>query len=199
MIKVVNIKADQVPLINKRLALLKSKPVSIIFIHRPHCPYCKQLRPIWNNVKKTLLETQSPSNYGIFEIDKAALEKVDNKLLSVAKTVPKIIIYRQNKPLIEYDGDRTYNDLLKFSMRNLMVHDAPNKKSKKARKNLKLTRKNNHKLVGGDADSRKLKRQLFSKLLWKSPRRIYEWVRHIFGKSKKKHRKSMGVRQGPIG
>ena len=134
MIQLVHINPNQINTL-KKLEWLKSQTSVVVFVHRPKCPFCKKARPAWNALVKTL-EKKYPGDYSIVEINKQVLDdlksqgKSNAKFLGVVKTVPKIIIYNQNKPNIDYTGNRSYSDLLKFSLNHLHLRGSKSHKSK---------------------------------------------------------------------
>ena len=146
MVKLVHINPNQVNTL-KKLKWLQHQTNVLVFIYHPKCPFCKKVIPAWKALVKTL-EKNHQNDYSIVALNKEVINnlktqnKSNAKFLGAVKTVPKIIIYNKNKPNIDYNGNRSYSDLLKFSLNHLHLRSAKSHKSKHQSKRKTPSRKN---------------------------------------------------------
>ena len=112
------------------------KPV-IVFFHAPGCGWCEKMRPAWQE-----FASNTPINYS-----EVSSEEIPNYTPSpkeqVIRGYPTIRLYNKGKLVTEYDGDRSYKDILKF-VKKYIKKEKPKKNNLiiiKARKGNKISKK----------------------------------------------------------
>ena len=86
---------------------------NIIFVYSNSCFHCHAIMPEWNKVKRHYNNYNISGN--ILELEAADLFKLNyNKINKVIKGYPSLIILNKGKFIKEYNGDRTYLDIIKF-------------------------------------------------------------------------------------
>lgn len=133
-----------------------------IKVYNPHCGHCKAMETDWNELSSHAKELDH--NAGIIELHSDVLQDTQfkNKYSSLANKVqgyPSLMILEVGGiPSIEYKGDRSYKDMLKFCNQHLISKEI---KKSKSNKYYKKNSKNNHK--GGKSTKKKLRRKKSTK------------------------------------
>lgn len=118
----------------------KKHPESLMRLHHPECGHCKAMEPEWKDLKKELKNNYSNySNYnnnvGVFDIHADALSNINESALQGINGFPTILVIKGGKS-IHYNGDRSKDDMLKFSLEHLNI-EKNKKKLISGRKNKK--------------------------------------------------------------
>ena len=139
------------------------KPV-IVFFYAPGCGWCDKMRPAWN-------EFASNSNINYSEVSS---EEIPNYSPSpkeeVIRGFPTVRLYNKGKLVKEYDGDRSYKDILKF-VKKYVKAEKPKKNNLmlvKARKGNKISKKLLNKLREQRKKSRAQRKSITKKQRKKS-------------------------------
>lgn len=85
----------------------RKKEKTLLFYFAPWCGYCKNFMPVWNKLKKYRK---------MYKIDMQAINCDEHPMICKrddVKSYPTLRLVSDNK-IIEYSGDRTLDDLLKF-------------------------------------------------------------------------------------
>ena len=114
----------------------KKHPESLMRLHHPDCGHCQAMEPEWEDLKKELknnYDNNNNNNVGVFDIHADALSNINESALQGINGFPTILVIKGGKS-IHYNGDRSKDDMLKFSLEHLNI--------KKNKKNLVGGRKN---------------------------------------------------------
>lgn len=79
----------------------------VVLYHMHTCPHCVMLRPTWDKVKK------GSSGCNIAEVEYQFLEKLPSAMRNV-RGFPTIMAYKNGKPVAEFTGDRTEEEIAGF-------------------------------------------------------------------------------------
>jgi thioredoxin-like negative regulator of GroEL len=112
------------------------KPV-IVFFYAPGCGWCEKMKPDWEE-----FASNSPINYSEVSSDEIPNYTPSPKE-EVIRGFPTIRLYNKGKLVKEYDGDRSYKDILKF-VKKYVKAEKPKKNNLilvKARKGNKISKK----------------------------------------------------------
>jgi thiol-disulfide isomerase/thioredoxin len=124
---------------NKRYDIINDldNSINIIFIYSNYCHHCHAMMPVWNKVKSYYKKSNIQRN--ILELEAGDLFKLDyNEINKMVKGYPSMIIINKGKFIKEYNGDRTYLDIIKFI--NFKLHKKNKQKTKnKIKKNKNKT------------------------------------------------------------
>lgn len=102
--------------------MLKSRAVTMIFFYLPSDPTSQELRDIWSQLASNIagIDYVAVNGSEQKEIMKAYVETgndVEHPLFPFDVTgFPTIMVYRQGWPQAFYNGDRTYDALLAYSL-----------------------------------------------------------------------------------
>ena len=92
---------------------LISKNICFIGVFSKLCIHCKNMKPEWEKLKHKLKKFNC--NAILLEIDSSYLYSLgNNNLLKQVNGLPTILIYKNNKLIKEYNGNRTNTDILNF-------------------------------------------------------------------------------------
>lgn len=81
----------------------------LIFFTMTGCPHCEDMKPTWNLLKKNYNNNQ---HIKLIEIN--VQEKPNLVELYKVKAFPTLLYIKDEKINKEYDGDRSYESLIKF-------------------------------------------------------------------------------------
>lgn len=129
---------------NKRYNIINNldNDNNIIFVYSNSCFHCHAIMPEWNKVKRHYNKYNISGN--ILELEAADLFKLNyNKINKVIKGYPSLIILNKGKFIKEYNGDRTYLDIIKFINSKLEKKKNKQKTKNKIKKKKNKTIKNN--------------------------------------------------------
>ena len=88
------------------------------------CGHCDSMKPEWNKLKEKVAGTPGEGN--LIEIDSRVLPEIDYKPLSEkVQGYPTILIIKNGIPKMEYNGNRTFDDMYKYFTKNTC--NSPNK------------------------------------------------------------------------
>ena len=147
MIKVLNIGPKNARTFDMEII----KKPAFIKVYHPSCGHCNNMKPAWNNLTKTL-KNNYKGNTSLFNIHADALANIKTPALQSINGFPTLKIIKNGNTSIDYNGNRSYNDMLNFCLKNLDINKILNvykggkktkrkiRKSKKIRK-IKKTRK----------------------------------------------------------
>tara|TARA_B100001093_G_scaffold520287_2_gene614285 strand:+ start:728 stop:1270 length:543 start_codon:yes stop_codon:yes gene_type:complete len=117
---------------------LMSKSVCFIGVFSKLCIHCKNMKTEWEKLKNKLEKLNC--NALLLEIDSSYLYSLGNESLSgKINGLPTILVYKNNKVIKEYNGNRTSRDMLKFFTPYIIL---TNKVQNKSKNNSKNNRKN---------------------------------------------------------
>lgn len=99
----------------KTWELKEPSSCSVILWYAPWCPHCKAVKGTW----KRLGETATFMDVFAFNCEKhkGHLSKIQEDMPELVRSYPTITFYKRGKPVEEYRGDRSLNNLLKEFMR----------------------------------------------------------------------------------
>jgi thioredoxin-like negative regulator of GroEL len=113
-----------------------AKPV-IVFFFSTGCGWCEKMKPDWNE-----FTSKSPINYSEVSSDEISNYTPSPKE-EVIRGFPTLRLYNKGKLVKEYDGDRSYKDILRF-VKKYVKEEQPKKNNLilvKARKGNKISKK----------------------------------------------------------
>ncbi|KAI9221402.1 thioredoxin-like protein [Blastocladiella britannica] len=90
----------------------------LVDFYAPWCPHCKKLAPKFLKAAKELADWRETYDYHLAKVDCVAEEGLCNKLK--VDGYPTLLVFQNSVRKEEYDGDRTYRDLMTYS-RNLVI------------------------------------------------------------------------------
>lgn len=94
---------------------LKDGSCGAILFYAPWCPHCTAVKDTWENLGRTA----AFMNIMAFdcEANKSHLLKIKEDLPSLVQGYPTIVFYSKGKPMEQFEGDRSQQNLLKACMR----------------------------------------------------------------------------------
>ena len=118
---------------------------SLIIVTQPDCGHCKLLKPTLDNVYKDL-ENSYSGDVNVFDVHAEAANEAKETIkdLDVVDGYPTLLISKEEKKPIIYEGDRSKESIIKFMTDNLDVKPKKGGK-KKTRKYKKKTKKHGKK------------------------------------------------------
>lgn len=90
-------------------------PYILYYFYSPHCPHCQSFNPIW---KKTVDVIKQIKGLTVREIDGTKRENEDLSFYYNVERYPTLILVTPDKN-IEYNGNRTVEDIYNFVTRNI--------------------------------------------------------------------------------
>ena len=127
------------------------KPNCLIVVTHPSCGHCGRFRPIKERFYNEL-ENNYEGDSEVFDIHGHLLEDAKNEIppLNYVHGYPTILANKDTDNNIEYNGDRTVDNLLRFMKENFELKKKQNggkksKKHKKSKKNKKSKKHNKNK------------------------------------------------------
>ena len=134
---------------------LNEKPKAFLAITHPNCHYCKQIKPILNNLYKTFKQSKEDINFINIHGDafQQSLDFLPNKYKAF-QGYPTLLT-KVNSKINEYNGDRNLNSIIEHCIEKLQIKDpiiinilqSGGKKTKKYKK-------------GGNNKTKKLKNEI---------------------------------------
>ena len=126
--------------------------VSFVKFHQPKCPHCINMKEAWEDLGK-LLQDKCKDDISLIEVNGHALSESKSDVSKEIRGFPTIMILEDGKKKVEYSGDRTTEDMLKFMIDNKIISPISGgyKKGGKKSRNMKSktmkskTRKNKYK------------------------------------------------------
>lgn len=93
---------------------LKSKKCTLILFYAPWCGYCKEVRPIWEQLGMTInfLDICAVN----CEKNKSLINKMNIDKKNHVVSFPTIYLYKNGEPKRKFNEQRTLKNLLKFSI-----------------------------------------------------------------------------------
>jgi thiol-disulfide isomerase/thioredoxin len=148
MIKILNIGPKNAHILDIEIV----KQPSFVKVYHPECSHCTTMKPAWNKLTKTM-KNNYKGNMSLFNVHADALANIKTPALKSINGYPSLKIIKNRKGVIDYAGDRSYEDMLKFCLKNinltkiLEVYKSDKYKNKfltkrKKYKKQKYTRKN---------------------------------------------------------
>ena len=114
MIKILNIDPKNAHIFDTEI----SKQPSFVKIHHPSCSHCTEMKPAWNKLVKTIKNNYN-GNMGLFNIHADALANIKTQPIKLVKGFPTLKIIKNGRSSINYNGDRSYQDMLNFCLKNI--------------------------------------------------------------------------------
>ena len=121
--------------------------VSFVKFHQPKCPHCTEMKKAWEDLGK-LLQDKCKDDISLIEVNGDALSESKSDVSKEIKGFPTIMILEDGKKKVEYSGDRTTEDMLKFMIDNKIISPISGgykKGGKKSRTMKSKTKKNKSK------------------------------------------------------
>ena len=121
--------------------------VSFVKFHQPKCPHCINMKEAWEDLGK-LLQDKCKDDISLIEVNGDALSESKSDVSKEIRGFPTIMILEDGKKKVEYSGDRTTEDMLKFMIDNKIISPISGgykKGGKKSRTMKSKTKKNKSK------------------------------------------------------
>ena len=145
MVEIISIEPEQGKEFDK---LINEKGnVSFVKFHQPKCPHCTEMKKAWEDLGK-LLQDKCKDDISLIEVNGDALSESKSDVSKEIKGFPTIMILEDGKKKVEYSGDRTTEDMLKFMIDNKIISPISGgykKGGKKSRTMKSKTKKNKYK------------------------------------------------------
>ena len=150
MVEIISIEPEQGKEFDK---LINEKGnVSFVKFHQPTCHHCTEMKKAWEDLGK-LLQDKCKDDISLIEVNGHALSESKSDVSKEIRGFPTIMILEDGKKKVEYSGDRTTEDMLKFMIDNKIISPISGgyKKGGKKSRNMKSktmkskTRKNKYK------------------------------------------------------
>ena len=114
---------------NNNINLLLKKNICFIAVFSKVCIHCENMKPEWNKLVNKLEKINC--NAILLEIDADYLNNInDNNLISQVNGFPSILIYKNNKVIKNYNGNRSLNDMFKFFKPYIILTNKSKSKTK---------------------------------------------------------------------
>ena len=94
------------------------KQPSFVKIYHPSCGHCTAMKPAWEKLTKTI-KNNYKGNMGLFNVHADALANIKNPAFKSIIGYPTLKIIKNGMSTIDYDGDRSYEDMLNFCLKNM--------------------------------------------------------------------------------
>ena len=145
MVEIISIEPEQGKEFDK---LINEKGnVSFVKFHQPTCPHCTEMKKAWEDLGK-LLHDKCKDDISLIEVNGDALSESKSDVSKEIKGFPTIMILEDGKKKVEYSGDRSTEDMLKFMIDNKIIFPISGgykKGGKKSRTMKSKTKKNKYK------------------------------------------------------
>lgn len=145
MVEIISIEPEQGKEFDK---LINEKGnVSFVKFHQPTCPHCTEMKKAWEDLGK-LLQDKCKDDISLIEVNGDALSESKSDVSKEIKGFPTIMILEDGKKKVEYSGDRSTEDMLKFIIDNKIISPISGgykKGGKKSRTMKSKTKKNKSK------------------------------------------------------
>ena len=125
----------------------KKDNVSFVKFHQLECHHCKKMKKAWEDLGK-LLQDKCKKNISLIEVNGDALSESKSDVSKEIRGFPTIMILEDGKKKVEYSGDRSTEDMLKFIIDNKIISPISGgykKGGKKSRTMKSKTKKNKSK------------------------------------------------------
>ena len=118
MVEIISIEPEQGKEFDK---LINEKGnVSFVKFHQPTCPHCTEMKKAWEDLGK-LLQDKCKDDISLIEVNGDALSESKSDVSKEIKGFPTIMILEDGKKKVEYSGDRSTEDMLKFIIDNKII------------------------------------------------------------------------------
>ena len=145
MVEIISIEPEQGKEFDK---LINEKGnVSFVKFHQPTCHHCTEMKKAWEDLGK-LLQDKCKDDISLIEVNGDALSESKSDVSKEIKGFPTIMILEDGKKKVEYSGDRSTEDMLKFIIDNKIISPISGgykKGGKKSRTMKSKTKKNKSK------------------------------------------------------
>ena len=145
MVEIISIEPEQGKEFDK---LINEKGnVSFVKFHQPTCPHCTEMKKAWEDLGK-LLQDKCKDDISLIEVNGDALSESKSDVSKEIRGFPTIMILEDGEKKVEYSGDRTTEDMLKFMIDNKIISPISGgykKGGKKSRTMKSKTKKNKSK------------------------------------------------------
>lgn len=95
-----------------------AKGVSIVKFYAPWCGHCKRLAPTWDELA---VKFAGSSSVKVAKVDCTKAQSTCSK--ENVDGYPTIFLYKDGQRVVEYDGDRSLDNLVKFVNENAHKRD----------------------------------------------------------------------------
>ena len=145
MVEIISIEPEQGKEFDK---LINEKGnVSFVKFHQPKCLHCINMKEAWEDLGK-LLQDKCKDDISLIEVNGHALSESKSDVSKEIRGFPTIMILEDGEKKVEYSGDRTTEDMLKFIIDNKImspISGGYKKGGKKSRTMKSKTKKNKSK------------------------------------------------------
>ena len=145
MVEIISIEPEQGKEFDK---LINEKGnVSFVKFYQPTCPHCINMKEAWEDLGK-LLQDKCKDDISLIEVNGDALSESKSDVSKEIRGFPTIMILEDGEKKVEYSGDRTTEDMLKFMIDNKIISPISGgykKGGKKSRTMKSKTKKNKSK------------------------------------------------------
>ena len=102
---------------------LNEKPKSFLAITHPDCHFCKEIKPILNQLYKTFKHSKEDINF--LNIHGDAFQESRNFLPNKLKSIEgyPTLLTKVNSKIEEYNGDRNLNSIIQHCINKLNIRD----------------------------------------------------------------------------
>tara|TARA_A100001015_G_scaffold187460_1_gene208778 strand:- start:47 stop:538 length:492 start_codon:yes stop_codon:yes gene_type:complete len=108
----------------------------------PSCPACISMKDDWDNLCKDVYEKYN-TDLMFAEIDPSGLKKLEQseKIHSSIDYVPSIVFLNNGKKKLEYNGNRSKDDMIRFLLENGLIKPKMKGGKKTKKKNTRKSKK----------------------------------------------------------
>lgn len=145
MVEIISIEPDQGKDFDK--IINKKNNVAFVKFYQPTCPHCINMKEAWEDLEK-LLQDKCKDDISLIEVNGDALSESKSDVSKEIRGFPTIMILEEGEKKVEYSGDRTTEDMLKFMINNKIISPiigGYKKGGKKSRTMKSKTKKNKFK------------------------------------------------------
>jgi hypothetical protein len=114
MVKVISIGPDEG---SEFVDTIKNKN-ACVYYHMKGCPYCNQMQQPWKDLGKKLKE-EYEGDVLLIDVDSEALKSAECEATEGIDGFPTIRIVENGKRKVDFNGDKTLEDMLGFMIQNL--------------------------------------------------------------------------------
>jgi len=122
-----------------KLADILRKP-NLLGVFSDGCGHCQQMKPQWEQLKERMCDKKNTA--GLIELDSRVVPNIDNELIKQKiNGYPTILIIKNGKPLQEYNGDRSTDNMYRFCKQHLFNKYRKSNSARSTQKKRKVYRR----------------------------------------------------------